>query len=328
MGLTVAAEIIVGSFSYVSDVLEFKYYMVREKMVVQACVEFLALRKGDSSMIENVYEQLTNHLRRFQFKENSHSKLFERCVMASLCQMTKGKKLTVSELPILSEDSIGIENVNKLPQWTKEVEIDIESYGTAREHAFQDDLNAIESMITSSRVILLMPLNFMGQDAISVLHYKEKLFLVSISVKMYVDGVPWKEHLKSLKTTDYTWSYSQEDGDKLAKAKAGDMVIDKATLKDLYKQIQLYFKKTDKTDNFLLQFDKSKVGGVLRIHVEWTHPQGFPDLKCIVTDDGQVLVWITMNNIQHLLPELVEILSGYLAKDVFERREAKRQKNV
>jgi len=323
MGLTVAAEVNVGQVTYQSEELLFKYYTVREEMVVRACVRFLALHRSDTSMTKAVYEQLIDHLQQHQFTDSAHGKLFERCVMASICQMTQGKKMTVSQLPFLSEDCIGKDV--KLPDWTKEVQVDIDSYGTARELQFADDIAVVNSMISSGKKILLMPLNAMGNDGITLLHGTGKvLFPITISVKMYSEGVPWKEHLKSFKTTDPTWSYSQEIDDLLEKAGV-DENIDRAKFSDLNKQVQQYFKKTDKTKTFQKLFEKSPIGGILRIHVEWTCPQGCPDLRVIVTGN-EVLVWITMQNIEYLIPELQAILSGYLAKDVFERKETKKRK--
>jgi len=156
---------------------------------------------------------------------------------------------------------------------------------------------------------------------------------------MYSHGVPWHEHLKSFKTTDPSWCYSKQKKLQIqnnfkffedlnySDLRVFGLSYDGNNFIGMQSLIPLLFETTDATKLFQETLSQKGIGGILRIHVEWTHPQNCRKLECFVEKDT-VSIWITMHNLKLLLPnDIVELLEAFLAKDVFQGRASKKKKN-
>lgn len=346
LGLTVAMDVADTLVQNKGFTFQLRYHAIREMSVLYGCFLFLSVNKKEGFITQRVYKQLANHIQLYHFTDSSHGKLFERCVFASLCEQHNRQKQTtmmLSDLPILSKECLGADPHQILPKWLFEVPWKLSSgrYGTFRELDQIDDFDCLKQMQSGGMTpAILIPGNSMGQDGISLYPENQSSYLVDVSCKLFSDGVPWPEHLKSFKTTDPQWSYSEQTTIKI-KGDDGKEVFkhyNDLNLRDL-KQLNLHYDGTDassmeriipnlfiatqETQKFRDYLKTLNLGGTLRIHVEWTVPQGCNNLRYAI-DGNNVSVWITQSNIQFLLPEdLVEILHSYKAEDILAEREKK-----
>jgi hypothetical protein len=371
LGLTVAEKtepVVVERRGY-----EFKatYHVIRELTVAYGCFEFLSSHKKDISLMKRVYKELTDHVQLYRFTDPSQGKLFERCVFASLCDMQQqytlqqqqrqvtlqqqqvnSKPMTMSDLPIFSQESIGVDPNTALPKWMFDVPWKLSSgdYGTFIELRQSDDFQCLEQMqLGSIKPAIVMPKTTMGPDGICLYPHdglqspNSSVYIVSISCKMYSNGVPWHEHLKSFKTTDPQWCYSEQITQKFkdnngkeiekhyedlnqADLKLLKLGYDGGNLSSMVDIIPKLFKPTDKTEAFRRYLEPLKIGGILRIHVEWISPETCP--KLLIDNNNKIVsIWITQSNLKYLLPkDVVEVLDSCKADDILEDRTLKRRR--
>jgi hypothetical protein len=286
MGLTLAEEI-KEKIEIKETTIKYSLYSIQEPIVANACFKFLS-EYGNNSLLKKASKQLIDYLEKNMFRDSAHGKIFERCIFASICDMSNNTK--ISELPFLSKDSFP--NLTfTLPKWMDDIKINLQSYGSASELGYNNDNEAIIDMI-KKKFFLLMPLNAFGPDGIHVIKHNGELYIITISSKLFSNCVPWSEHLKSFKTTDIDWCYSEQKKleikeKKEKKTKIKEKSFNSITQKDIEynfnikykgeyddmnKLIPILFEKTAENQKFLDQLKlEGNIGGILRIHVEYPY---------------------------------------------------------
>jgi len=201
MALTIAEKV----EENVNKKLTYTYYRIREPIVFLACTSFLKDKKLSSEFLQKIFQTFEEHLYAYGFSDSGHGKLFEKCIAASLIQMTKGKNLTFSQLPFIK---ILVEEYKvTLPSWMNSVICEFKDFGLP----IGDETKSISNMIKNNSKYLMMPSNFLGQDLFNCLStFNKSIYTISLSSKLFHNGVPWNEHIKSYKTTDINYCYSQQ----------------------------------------------------------------------------------------------------------------------
>jgi len=131
--------------------LTYTYYRIREPIVFLACTSFLNDKKLSSEFLQKIFQTFEDHLYVYGFSDSGHGKLFERCIAASLIQMTNGKNLTFSQLPFIKK--LAEEYKVTLPSWMNSIICEFKDFGLTND----DELKCISNMINNNSKYLMMP---------------------------------------------------------------------------------------------------------------------------------------------------------------------------
>jgi len=317
------------------------YWSLFEPVAFECCTKFIADHGNTSPLLHKEGRKLSKHLETHQFHDASHGKLFERCCLEAACEFSlQNSNAKFCDWPIVKHFLVKYKDSVKFPEWITKVPISFKRFGTAKDLGYSDDADAIQKMFSGNTSNILMPENQFGADGLANSVFGGYNYVTEWSFKLFHNGVPWGEHVKSYKTTDPNWIYSTQ---------RGEVDFERAKVENLEREMQIqgqswngsilnkiitkYFQPSKKqihTD--VKKLLTGNIGGVLRIHVEIPYAKGCRErpMPKVEVNGTDVAIWVSLDELDALFPSdktIVKDMRTLLAMEGGMSEEKKTEKN-